>query len=188
MAKQILKTTVSSSYWLQPHLLDLLKPARYLQLHSLCHPLAVFLTPSEQVPNPSHRFPSLTPQSHPCDRTWASLLPPHPLTPYIHLCLLVSCNSHDISLQRDLSSKALYLFLFLSHFSTSNQKQNSHGASEHAYTLAYKGASGLTLFYGYLCECNTSKVPGCHSLPISEEYPQSKSLHENSHSRTANTQ
>lgn len=162
------------SSWLRPHPLVLLNPTPYPQLHSLCHPPTAFLTPSEQVPNPAHRFPSLSPQSHPCGRTPAPLLPPHPLTPHLHLCLLASCSLHYMSLQQHLSFKAPCLFPFLSHFPTSNQKQNSHGASEHAWALSYEGASGLTLitlFCGYLCVCNTSKVPGCHSLPLSEECP-----------------
>lgn len=54
------------------------------------------------------------------------------------------------------TSSTLYLPYFLSYFSISNQKQNSCGISECAWSFAYKGASGLTLFCGNLCMCNTS--------------------------------
>lgn len=123
--------------------------------------------PSEQVLNPACEFPSLSPQPHPCGRTAALLLIPHPLILHLHLCLLVSCSPHYKSLQQDLSfplssprsptsSSALHLSYFLSHFSISDQEQNSCGISEYAWTFASKGASGLTLFCGCLCMCNTS--------------------------------
>lgn len=110
--------------------------------------------------------PNLSPQPHSCGRIAALLLIPHPLTPHLHFCLLVSCSPHYASLQQDLSfllssvspatSSALYLSYFLSHLSISNQKQNSCGISEYAWTFAYKGSSSLTLFCGYFCMCNTS--------------------------------
>lgn len=105
---------------------------------------------------------------------------------HLHFCLLISCSSCYMSWQQDLSFKAI-LFPFLPHFSTSDQKQNSHGASQHAWALADSGASGLTLFCGYPHVCNASKVPGCHSLPLSEKYSQGKSLHENTCGRRAVT-
>lgn len=189
VVKPFLKITVSPSFLLMatPTLVPL-NPILYLQTPSLCHPPTAFLTPSEQVPSAAHRFPSLSPQSHPCGKTPAPLLPPHPLTPHLQLCLLVSCSPCYMSPQQDLSFKALYPFPFLSHFFTSNQKQNSCGPSEHAWALAYKGPSGLTVLCGYPHVCNTSKVPGCRSLPFSEENPQGKILCVSTHTITADSQ
>lgn len=95
------------SCWLPPHSLVLLIPAPCLQLNSLCHPPTAFLTPSEQLPSPAPRFPGLSPRSHPWGRTPAPLLPPHPLTPHLCLCLLLSCSPGYASPQQDPSFQAL---------------------------------------------------------------------------------
>lgn len=92
----------------------LLNPAQYLQLHHFCHQSTVFLTPSEQVSNPAHKFPSISPQPHSCGKIAALLLIPHPLTPHLHLCLLVSCSPplHVTAAGPQLPT----VFLYISHY------------------------------------------------------------------------